>query len=180
MPYWPTLVNTSFKRQPMAWLALTLTLPSLVALEALLIKPWVLSQATLLSQAPLVLLPHVLALSLAHNRGVAFSALHGLPSGYLQVATGLLLGVLVLWAIGSLLLHPRRQPWWVGLAWGLTLGGGTANWLDRTLHGYVTDYLLLLAWPNFAIMNLGDWALSLGVALLVLQQLLGLHSTTRN
>src|SRR6476661_4612965 len=73
------------------------------------------------------------------------------------------------------------------LALGLVLGGALGNILDRTLHGYVTDFLdlhfrgvpanLCPSFDNglcrpFLIFNIGDAAISIGVVILLLRAFL--------
>ena len=60
------------------------------------------------------------------------------------------------------------------LALGLVLGGALGNILDRTLHGYVTDFLDLHfgVWRPFLIFNVGDAAISIGVVILLLRAFL--------
>jgi signal peptidase II len=52
---------------------------------------------------------------------------------------------------------------------GLVLGGTVGNAYDRALHGSVTDFLTVHWWPVF---NVADSAISIGVVLLVLTQVL--------
>jgi signal peptidase II len=56
------------------------------------------------------------------------------------------------------------------LALGAVLGGALGNILDRTLHGYVVDFLDLHfgEWRPFLIFNVGDAAISIAVAILLL------------
>ena len=60
------------------------------------------------------------------------------------------------------------------VALGLVLGGALGNILDRTLHGYVTDFLDLHfgLWRPFLIFNVGDAAISIGVVILLLRAFL--------
>jgi signal peptidase II len=60
------------------------------------------------------------------------------------------------------------------LALGLVLGGALGNILDRTLHGYVTDFLDLHfgTWRPFLIFNVGDAAISIGVVILLMRAFL--------
>ena len=51
---------------------------------------------------------------------------------------------------------------------GLVLGGTVGNAYDRVLHGSVTDFFTVHWWPVF---NVADSAISVGVLLLVLAQL---------
>ena len=72
--------------------------------------------------------------------------------------------------------------WWIGreknrvdrAALGLVLGGALGNICDRTLHGYVTDFLDLHfgAFRPFLVFNVGDAAISIGVAILLLRAFL--------
>ena len=60
------------------------------------------------------------------------------------------------------------------MALGLVLGGALGNICDRTLHGYVTDFLDLHfgTFRPFLVFNIGDAAISIGVALLLLRAFL--------
>ncbi len=52
------------------------------------------------------------------------------------------------------------------IALGLQLGGAIGNLLDRLLRGTVTDFVWFSVFP--AVFNMADAAISLGVALLLL------------
>ncbi len=60
------------------------------------------------------------------------------------------------------------------LALGMVLGGALGNILDRILHGYVTDFLDLHfgEFRPFLVFNVGDAAISIGVAILLLRAFL--------
>jgi signal peptidase II len=60
------------------------------------------------------------------------------------------------------------------MALGLVLGGALGNILDRTLHGYVTDFLDLHfgEFRPFLIFNVGDAAISIAVVILLLRAFL--------
>lgn len=72
--------------------------------------------------------------------------------------------------------------WWIGreknridqMALGMVLGGALGNIADRTLHGYVTDFLDLHfgTFRPFLVFNVGDAAISIGVAVLLLRAFL--------
>jgi signal peptidase II len=59
-------------------------------------------------------------------------------------------------------------------ALGMVLGGALGNILDRTLHGYVVDFLDLHfgEFRPFLIFNVGDAAISIAVAILLLRAFL--------
>ncbi len=88
-----------------------------------------------------------------HNSGVAFGFLSG---------GGAVVLVLTLTALTALviyfLLRPTRP--WLWLPTGLLVGGAVGNLIDRIVHGYVTDFIKLPAWPAF---NLSDMAITVGV-----------------
>src|SRR3954447_17864611 len=56
-------------------------------------------------------------------------------------------------------------------ALGMVLGGALGNILDRTLHGYVTDFLDLHFgdFRPFLVFNVGDAAISIAVVILLLR-----------
>jgi signal peptidase II len=56
--------------------------------------------------------------------------------------------------------------WPVRLALGLQLGGALGNLIDRLVRGTVTDFVWFSIFP--AVFNVADGAISLGVALLLL------------
>lgn len=88
-------------------------------------------------------------LQLAYNSGVAFSLGNALP-GWVVIActTAITVGIAVLgWRIA-----PRAGFLELG-GLAAVLGGATANLIDRTLNGHVTDYLHTGWWPTF---NLAD------------------------
>jgi signal peptidase II len=60
------------------------------------------------------------------------------------------------------------------LALGMVLGGALGNILDRTLHGYVVDFLDLHFgdFRPFLIFNVGDAAISIAVVILLLRAFL--------
>ena len=61
------------------------------------------------------------------------------------------------------------------VALGMVLGGALGNILDRTLHGYVVDFLDLHFGEvrPFLIFNIGDAAISIAVAILLLRAFAG-------
>ena len=57
---------------------------------------------------------------------------------------------------------------------GLIIGGALGNAIDRLAHGAVIDYLDLHAFGrHFFVFNVADAAINVGVALLILDLLLG-------
>ncbi len=63
--------------------------------------------------------------------------------------------------------YPRVEAgdWALRLAMSLQLGGAAGNLIDRLMAGRVTDFISV---GNFAVFNLADSSISVGVAVLVL------------
>ena len=67
-----------------------------------------------------------------------------------------------------IIVYTQRLPqghWWMRIALGMQLGGALGNLVDRLVFGTVTDFISV---GNFAIFNIADASISLGVALLAL------------
>ncbi len=104
-----------------------------------------------------------------HNTGAAFSFLAG-ASGwqrwfFIGLATAVSVFILVM-----LKRHPTQKLFCFALA--MILGGAIGNVVDRSLHGYVVDFIQLHAkgwyFPSF---NIADCAITLGAASLILDEL---------
>src|SRR5205085_12472857 len=67
----------------------------------------------------------------------------------------------------------RERRWAETLPLGLVLGGALSNILDRVTLGYVIDYcdLHFGAWRPFLISNFADWAISIGVVIILARAL---------
>ena len=110
----------------------------------------------------------LLSISHVRNRGAAFGILSdaSLPYQPLLLA-GLSLAALVAIALYFLRLPADARLPRVALA--LVLGGAVGNLIDRVRLGYVVDFVHVFwrdhTWPDF---NVADSAISVGVALLVL------------
>ena len=140
-------------------------------------QPWLISAATFGADqltkrlvdhqfAPgesLPLLPSVLRLTYVQNRGAAF----GIFQGQQLLFIGLALGVIV-WLGRELAIRPSVSR---AVRWGcaLVLGGAVGNLVDRLRLGYVVDFIDFRIWPVF---NVGDSAITIGVALLVWRSLI--------
>ncbi|HCT80771.1 MAG TPA: signal peptidase II [Micromonosporaceae bacterium] len=122
---------------------------------------------------PVKLLGGALYLSLTRNAGAAFSLFRDFTMIFPIIALGV-----VIW-IGWMARTLRSTPWAVAL--GLVLGGALGNLLDRIFRapgpfeGHVVDFFSLFD-PHgqvFPIFNVADMALTFGVVLAVLLELLG-------
>ncbi len=110
----------------------------------------------------------LLSLSHVRNRGAAFGVLSDWDVPYQSV----LLSVLSLSALLAIAFYFVRLPPAARLpraALALVLGGAVGNLIDRARLGYVVDFVHAYwrhyQWPDF---NVADWAITVGVTLLVL------------
>lgn len=108
-------------------------------------------------------------LVLAHNRGAAFSFLAGESGWQRYLFTGIAIAAVV-FIIYLLKRHAGQRLFCWALA--LILGGAIGNVIDRTVYGYVIDFLDFYVgnwhWPAF---NVADMAICTGAALFVFDEL---------
>jgi signal peptidase II len=89
---------------------------------------------------------------------------------------GMVFTVLAFIVSGAIIWYYRDSDsatWPVRIALGLQLGGALGNLVDRLFQGTVTDFIWFGFFP--AVFNVADGAISLGVALLMLDILLEYH-----
>ncbi len=76
--------------------------------------------------------------------------------------------ILAFLVIGAILYYAPRvdeSDWTLRLAMGLQLGGAAGNLIDRLMMGRVTDFISI---GSFAVFNVADGSISVGVAVLLL------------
>lgn len=99
-----------------------------------------------------------------HNTGAAFSFLAdaGGWQRWFFVVIGLGFSAYIIRELSRLTLGER----WMGLVYGLILGGALGNLYGRLVNGYVVDFILVhYREYTFPAFNVADSALFLGVAL---------------
>jgi signal peptidase II len=112
----------------------------------------------------------------AHNLGAAFSFLAeaGGWQRWLFTALAIAACAFIVWLLRA---HAAHRLFCCGLA--LILGGAIGNVIDRIWHGYVIDFLDF-HWPflaplfpggHFPAFNLADSAITVGAALVILDEL---------
>jgi signal peptidase II len=111
----------------------------------------------------IALLPGVIGLRYAENRGIAFSMLNGYPR---------LMGVLSLALIAAGYLWLRKKELAAFPLTGLALmaGGAAGNMLDRLIRGAVPD-MIELQFIRFPVFNIADSCLTAGCALVIISLL---------
>jgi signal peptidase II len=105
-----------------------------------------------------------------HNTGAAFSFLAG-ATGWQRwffVVLGTVAAVFIVWMLRR---HGGQRLF--GWALALILGGALGNVVDRLVHGYVVDFIQV-HWRGwyFPSFNVADSAITVGAALLILDELL--------
>lgn len=128
-----------------------------------LTKRWITSYFTTGAPAPIALVGTILQLEYDSNKGVAFSLLWGSTLLFVFIALALVVIGVIYWRTrdtSSLALK---------VSFGLILGGAAGNLIDRVVKGYVTDFIhfqLPAIHFDFAVFNVADSAICVGVALL--------------
>jgi signal peptidase II len=97
-----------------------------------------------------------------HNSGAAF----GLFQDGNLIFT--ILAILVSLAIIYYFPRAERHHWWLRLALAMQLAGALGNLIDRLRFRQVTDFISV---GNFAVFNVADASISVGVAILVIGSL---------
>jgi lipoprotein signal peptidase len=138
-------------------------------------KYFVLHALNLESRGDIPVLPPVLDLAMVWNHGVTFGLFQA-GNGYGQVV----LAVIALAVVAGLLLWLRRaENLIVAGAIGAIAGGALGNVADRFRYGMVVDFIHV-HWgahdPFPYVFNVGDSAIVLGVATLLLESLLPARS----
>lgn len=117
----------------------------------------------------------LLSLSHVRNRGAAFGILSDADLPY----QALFFSALSLFALVAIAVYAYRLPTEARLpraALTLVLGGAVGNLIDRLRLGYVVDFIHVYwrhhQWPDF---NVADSAITVGVALLILDILRSPH-----
>ena len=107
-------------------------------------------------------------LYLLFNPGAAFSM------G--QNSTWIFTTIQLVFVVGALLVAPRIRDKWEALGIALIAGGALGNLIDRLFRdpgfwfGHVVDYISI---GSFAVFNVADIAINVGVAVFVLSLFLG-------
>ncbi|WP_347102551.1 signal peptidase II [Streptococcus anginosus] len=109
-------------------------------------------------------IPKILSLTYLRNTGAAFSILEN-QQWLFAVITLVVIGA----AIWYLSKHIKGSVWLLS-ALSLIIAGGIGNFIDRMRQGFVVD-MFQLDFINFAIFNVADSYLTIGVMVLVVMML---------
>jgi signal peptidase II len=121
------------------------------------------------------LVGNILELISVKNRGVAFSLLEGRGSLYVLIALAVAVVVWLYWRL-------RNSPSvLIKVIFGLIIGGAIGNLIDRLRLGYVVDFIhfqIPAIRFSFAVFNVADSSITVGVILLIVVLLFGSRPTT--
>ena len=149
------------RRNALPWLLLSLAVIALDQLtKALVVTHFAVGQVQML-------IPHLLDLTLAYNRGAAFSLLAGADGWQRWLFTALALGISA--ALAVALARTPRGAWRSALPYALIIGGALGNLIDRLRLGHVVDFILV-HWKHdwyYPAFNVADSSISVGAVLLV-------------
>ena len=109
-------------------------------------------------------IPKIVSLTYLRNTGAAFSILEN-QQWLFAVITLVVIGA----AIWYLSKHIKGSVWLLS-ALSLIIAGGIGNFIDRMRQGFVVD-MFQLDFINFAIFNVADSYLTIGVMVLVVMML---------
>ena len=109
-------------------------------------------------------IPKILSLTYLRNTGAAFSILEN-QQWLFAVITLVVIGA----AIWYLSKHIKGSVWLLS-ALSLIIAGGIGNFIDRMRQGFVVD-MVQLDFINFAIFNVADSYLTIGVLVLIVMML---------
>jgi signal peptidase II len=126
------------------------------------------------SEAPFPILGHYLAFDYVQNSGAAFSMLAG-HNGSILLAVLIAIAIVIVCFLYARMINTGSLAY--KLIFGLILGGALGNLTDRIVHsGYVVDFISFRI-PEinyyFAIFNVADACISVGVILLFLMVFFG-------
>jgi signal peptidase II len=124
-----------------------------------LTKYWVVQTFKLGQTLPL--LRGIFHFTYVTNTGAAFSLLSGKVEWLRWLSLGVSLVLMTIALSGPLL------SFWEQLGYGLILGGAMGNGIDRFALGYVVDFLDFRL-INFAVFNLADSFISIGIVCLLI------------
>ena len=105
-----------------------------------------------------------------HNFGISFGFFSGIVSPWVFILVGIIVTGFIFYMLIRSTNHMEK--------WGLTaiIAGALANIADRTLNGYVIDFIYLhykaFYWPAF---NFADIYISVGICIIVLHLLKDLN-----
>lgn len=116
----------------------------------------------------------VINLTSHRNTGAAFGILEGQQWFFILSVVAVIVGVIYFRSKGEFKGRPLMET---GVA--LLVGGAIGNAIDRVVFGAVTDFFDL-QFMSFAIFNIADVAINIGVGLMILSMLVEWAKASKN
>jgi signal peptidase II len=131
---------------------------------------WIVTGPLNLREVQQIYLLPIFQLTWTENYGISL----GLLNAHTDFGRWMLVLLTTAIAIGVAVWIGREKQRFDQIALGMVLGGALGNILDRIRHGYVVDFadLHFGEFRPFLIFNVGDAAISIGVAILLLRAFL--------
>ena len=131
---------------------------------------WIVSGPLHLEEVAQIYILPIFNLTWTENEGISL----GLFNATTETGRWMLVAITsaIAIAVGVWIGHEKHR--WDQAALGMILGGALGNILDRASHGYVVDFadLHFGAIRPFLVFNVGDAAISIGVAILLVRAFL--------
>ena len=121
----------------------------------------------------IVLIKNIFSLHYIHNEGAAFGMLQD------QRWIFLIISSVTIVAMAVYLWKSRRDSKLLCIALSMIIGGGIGNMIDRCLLGYVIDFLDFTL-INFAVFNVADSFVCIGVGLFILELIFEMKKEIEN
>lgn len=122
-------------------------------------KHWIVSHITLGEVKSVI--PGIVSLTYLQNNGAAFSSLQN-QQWLFAIITVVVVGAAIYYMVKNI-----KGSFWLLSGLTLIIAGGLGNFIDRMMQGYVVD-MVHLDFVNFAIFNVADSYLTVGVVLLMI------------
>ena len=124
---------------------------------------WIIVTKTTLHQK-IPVIENLLYITSHRNKGAAFGILQG------QMWLFFIVTVIVVAFVAYYISKHAHESKLLGISLGLVLGGAIGNFIDRLFRGEVVDFIDVYIFTyDFAIFNVADMALVIGVGVLMLQ-----------
>lgn len=134
------------------------------------LSKWIVAGPLRLQDVGQIILLPFFNLTWVENNGISL----GLFNATTDLGRWMLVGVTGAIAVAVAVWIGREKLRWDQAALGMILGGALGNIFDRARHGYVVDFadLHFGAVRPFLVFNVGDAAISIGVAILLIRAFL--------
>ena len=126
-----------------------------------IIKAWAIQ--ALQPVQSIMIINGLLSFTYVENRGAAFGILQGKYLLLMILTALILIGAYIILLSGKFIKRPLEK-----ISLSLIVAGGTGNFIDRTIRGFVVDYIDINQLFTFPMFNLADCCVCVGAFLLLI------------